>query len=161
MCLPAKLAASLGNIGPLVLVTRVTNAITLTDPLTLRQGAFGWGGGAAGLIVWCRGTEGSEAGAAGGQRQPLPSTAQRAWRLLCVPSCFPAHPLSLHSPNPDPAHPPVCILLLPAAVLEAAAYWRTPLKPMMGSRQLTEFYVLDAEAAVPQGGSAVLYLLMN
>lgn len=36
-------------------------------------------------------------------------------------------------------------------MLEAAAYWRTPLKPMMGSRQLTEFYVLDAEAAVPQG----------
>lgn len=38
MCLPAKQAAALGNIGPLVLVTRVTNAITLTDPLTLRQG---------------------------------------------------------------------------------------------------------------------------
>ena len=145
MCLPAKLAASLGNIGPLVLVTRVTNAITLTDPLTLRQGAFGRGGCAAGLVVWCRGTEGSEAGAAGGQRQP--TTAQRAWHLLCVPSCFPAHP--------DPPHPPVCILLLPAAVLEAAAYWRTPLKPMMGSRQLTEFYVLDAEAAVPQGEAAV------
>ena len=40
MCLPAKLAASLGNIGPVCLVTRVTNAITLTDPLTLRRGEF-------------------------------------------------------------------------------------------------------------------------
>ncbi|KAL4447194.1 hypothetical protein ABPG77_007227 [Micractinium sp. CCAP 211/92] len=74
VCLPAKQAAALGNIGPLVLVTRVTNAITLTDPLTLRQ-----------------------------------------------------------------------------AVLEAPAYWRNPLKPMMSSRQLTEFYILDAEAT-QQGG---------
>lgn len=40
VCLPAKLAASLGNIGPVCLVTRVTNAITLTDPLTLRRGEF-------------------------------------------------------------------------------------------------------------------------
>lgn len=30
VCLPAKLAASLGNIGPVVVVTRVTNAITVT-----------------------------------------------------------------------------------------------------------------------------------
>lgn len=44
MCLPAKQAAALGNIGPLVVVTRVTSAITLTDPLTLRQGATGQGG---------------------------------------------------------------------------------------------------------------------
>lgn len=75
VCLPAKLAASLGNIGPVVVVTRVTNAITLTDPLSLRQ-----------------------------------------------------------------------------AVLEAGAYWRNPLKPMMGSRQLTEFYILDSEVVAPTGG---------
>lgn len=31
-------------------------------------------------------------------------------------------------------------------MLEAPAYWRNPLKPMMSSRQLTEFYILDAEA---------------
>jgi nonsense-mediated mRNA decay protein 3 len=36
VCLPAKLASSLGGLGPLVLITRVTNAITLTDPCTLR-----------------------------------------------------------------------------------------------------------------------------
>ncbi|PSC72831.1 60S ribosomal export NMD3-like [Micractinium conductrix] len=76
VCLPAKLAASLGNIGPVCLVTRVTNAITLTDPLTLRR-----------------------------------------------------------------------------AILEANAYWRYSLKPCMSSRQLTEFYVLDAEPAEPQGGA--------
>lgn len=40
MCLPAKLASSLGGVGPLVLVTRVTNAITMTDPLTLRHVAL-------------------------------------------------------------------------------------------------------------------------
>lgn len=37
MCLPAKLAASLGNLGPLVLCTRVSAALTLVDPLTLRH----------------------------------------------------------------------------------------------------------------------------
>lgn len=36
--LPAKVAAAYGNIGPLVLCTRVTSAFTFTDPLTLRQG---------------------------------------------------------------------------------------------------------------------------
>lgn len=75
VCLPAKLAASLGNIGPVVVVTRVTNAITVTDPITLRQ-----------------------------------------------------------------------------AVLESGAYWRNPLKPMMGSRQLTEFHILDSEVVAPTGG---------
>lgn len=74
MCLPAKQAAALGNIGPVVVVTRVTNAITLTDPLTLRQ-----------------------------------------------------------------------------AVLEATAFWRAPLRPMMSSRQLTEFYILDSEVVAPTG----------
>lgn len=37
VCLPPKLAASLGNLGPLVLCTRVSSALTLMDPLTLRQ----------------------------------------------------------------------------------------------------------------------------
>lgn len=37
MCLPSKLSASLGSLGPLVLVTRVTNALTLTDPTNLRS----------------------------------------------------------------------------------------------------------------------------
>ncbi|EFJ40518.1 hypothetical protein VOLCADRAFT_69446, partial [Volvox carteri f. nagariensis] len=36
-CLPAKMAASCGNLGPLVLVSRITNQITITDPLTLRN----------------------------------------------------------------------------------------------------------------------------
>lgn len=36
ICLPAKLAASLGGIGPLVLCTKVTNQISLIDPATLR-----------------------------------------------------------------------------------------------------------------------------
>jgi nonsense-mediated mRNA decay protein 3 len=75
VCLPAKQAASLGHIGPVVVVTRVTNAITLTDPITLRQ-----------------------------------------------------------------------------AVLEAGAYWRNPLRPMMSSRQLTEFFILDSEIVQPTGG---------
>lgn len=35
--LPPKLAAALGNLGPLVLVTRVGGGITLTDPATLRS----------------------------------------------------------------------------------------------------------------------------
>ena len=58
VCLPPKLAASMGNIGPLVLVTRVTNAITLTDPLTLRQGARVRQRAAGG--VWWRARWGSE-----------------------------------------------------------------------------------------------------
>ena len=36
-------------------------------------------------------------------------------------------------------------------MLEAGAYWRNPLKPMMGSRQLTEFYILDSEVVAPTG----------
>lgn len=36
ICLPAKLASSLGSIGPLVLCSRVTSSITLLDPITLR-----------------------------------------------------------------------------------------------------------------------------
>lgn len=37
VCLPAKTAAALGGLGPLVLVTRVTGGITLTDPQTARS----------------------------------------------------------------------------------------------------------------------------
>jgi nonsense-mediated mRNA decay protein 3 len=37
VCLSHKLAGSMGSIGPLVLVTRVTSNITLMDPLTLRS----------------------------------------------------------------------------------------------------------------------------
>lgn len=36
-------------------------------------------------------------------------------------------------------------------MLEAGAYWRAPLKAMMSSRQLTEFYILDSEVLAPQG----------
>ena len=34
--MPLKVAASLGNLGPLVICTKVTNSIALLDPLTLR-----------------------------------------------------------------------------------------------------------------------------
>ena len=34
--LPAKVAAGYGNMGPVVLCTRVTNVLALTDPFTLR-----------------------------------------------------------------------------------------------------------------------------
>ncbi|GIL64428.1 hypothetical protein Vafri_18352 [Volvox africanus] len=37
VCLPAKMASSCGNLGPLVLVTRITNQITIADPITLRS----------------------------------------------------------------------------------------------------------------------------
>ena len=37
MCVPAKAAAALGGFGPLALCTRVSNTLTLTDPLTLRH----------------------------------------------------------------------------------------------------------------------------
>ncbi|PWA65344.1 NMD3-like protein [Artemisia annua] len=37
VCLPPKLAASLGNLGPLVLCTKISNSIALLDPLTLRH----------------------------------------------------------------------------------------------------------------------------
>ncbi|KXZ44442.1 hypothetical protein GPECTOR_67g282 [Gonium pectorale] len=37
VCLPPKMAASCGNLGPLVLVSRITNQITITDPQTLRS----------------------------------------------------------------------------------------------------------------------------
>lgn len=40
VCLPPKLAASYGGISPLVVCTRVTNALTLTDPITLRSAAL-------------------------------------------------------------------------------------------------------------------------
>lgn len=37
ICLPPKVAASLGNIGPLVICTKVSNSIALLDPFTLRH----------------------------------------------------------------------------------------------------------------------------
>ena len=37
ICLPPKLANALGNLGPLVLCTKVTNSIALLDPFTLRS----------------------------------------------------------------------------------------------------------------------------
>ncbi|WCJ38979.1 60S ribosomal export protein NMD3 [Euphorbia peplus] len=37
ICLPPKVAASLGNLGPIVICTKVTNSLALLDPLTLRQ----------------------------------------------------------------------------------------------------------------------------
>lgn len=76
VCLPASVSKSMGNLGPLVVVTRVTNALTLTDPLTLRS-----------------------------------------------------------------------------AAMEANGYWRSPFRPLMSSRQLVEYVVLDAEV-VESGGPA-------
>lgn len=37
ICLPPKVAASLGNLGPLVICSKVSNSIALLDPRTLRQ----------------------------------------------------------------------------------------------------------------------------
>lgn len=37
VCLPPKVASTLGNIGPLVLCTKITNSIAFLDPLTLRN----------------------------------------------------------------------------------------------------------------------------
>ncbi|KAL3846061.1 hypothetical protein ACJIZ3_003464 [Penstemon smallii] len=37
ICLPPKLVVNLGNFGPLVICTKVTNSIALLDPFTLRQ----------------------------------------------------------------------------------------------------------------------------
>ncbi|XP_057447220.1 uncharacterized protein LOC130739023 [Lotus japonicus] len=36
ICLPPKVALSLGNLGPIVICTKVTNSIALLDPFTLR-----------------------------------------------------------------------------------------------------------------------------
>lgn len=37
VCLPPKVASTLGNIGPLVLCTKITNSLAFLDPLTLRH----------------------------------------------------------------------------------------------------------------------------
>ncbi|KAL6959641.1 hypothetical protein U1Q18_039795 [Sarracenia purpurea var. burkii] len=37
ICLPPKVAASLGNLGPLVICTKISNNIALLDPFTLRN----------------------------------------------------------------------------------------------------------------------------
>ncbi|XP_073035619.1 uncharacterized protein [Primulina eburnea] len=37
ICLPPKVAAGLGNLGPLVICTKVSNSIALLDPFTLRS----------------------------------------------------------------------------------------------------------------------------
>ncbi|KAK7276197.1 hypothetical protein RIF29_17332 [Crotalaria pallida] len=37
ICLPPKVVVSLGNLGPLVICTKVTNSIALLDPFTLRH----------------------------------------------------------------------------------------------------------------------------
>ncbi|KAJ6867516.1 60S ribosomal export protein NMD3-like [Populus alba x Populus x berolinensis] len=41
ICLPPRVAVGLGNPGPLVICTKVTNSIALLDPFTLRQ-CFIW-----------------------------------------------------------------------------------------------------------------------
>ncbi|KAK6931157.1 Nmd3, N-terminal [Dillenia turbinata] len=79
ICLPPKVALSLGNLGPLVICTKVSNSITLLDPFTLRH-----------------------------------------------------------------------------CSLDAAQYWRTSFKPLLSSRQLVEYIVLDVETSnieVNAGGS--------
>ncbi|OIT38627.1 PREDICTED: 60S ribosomal export protein NMD3-like [Nicotiana attenuata] len=68
ICLPPKVAASLGNTGPLVICTKVSNSIALLDPFTLRH-------------------------------------------------CF----------------------------LDADQYWRVSFKPLLSSRQLVEYVVLDVD----------------
>lgn len=142
VCLPAKQAAALGNIGPMVLVTRVTNAITLTDPLTLRQGE------GRRPRMHSRG----RVPALGGLAAP-PSTARcpafpcRPPTAALLPTVACRSAVCPLTPSPTRAPALVCPRPCPAAVLEAPAYWRNPLKPMMGSRQLTEFYILDSEVA--------------
>ncbi len=42
VCLPQQTAQSLGNIGPLCIITRVTNLIYLLDPFTLRSKKFSY-----------------------------------------------------------------------------------------------------------------------
>lgn len=42
------MSASCGNLGPLVLVTRVTNQITIIDPVTLRSHSMDVSQGAEG-----------------------------------------------------------------------------------------------------------------
>lgn len=37
MCLPPKMATSYGGLGPVVLCTRVTNAVMFMDVVTLRS----------------------------------------------------------------------------------------------------------------------------
>ncbi len=37
VCLPPKTASALGNLGPVVLCTRVTTAMLLMDPISLRS----------------------------------------------------------------------------------------------------------------------------
>ena len=74
VCLSAKLCSALGHLGPLVLVARVTNQITLIDPITLRThsmdvSAAGGGGGSAPEGSAPRGLEGLR-GAVGAWRPP-------------------------------------------------------------------------------------------
>ncbi|KAJ1975633.1 ribosome-binding protein [Dimargaris xerosporica] len=79
VCLPVKLARSLGNIHPLVLCHRVGNTVSILDPNTLD-----------------------------------------------------------------------------AAEIQSAAYWNSPFSPLMNSRELTEFYVLDVEPLGPTRGKLML-----
>lgn len=82
--LPPKLTHALGGLGPLVLVTRVTAGITLTDPSTLRE-----------------------------------------------------------------------------AVLDAVQFWRAPFKPLLSSRSLAEYVVLDVERVSGDAGSTRRHTLAD
>jgi nonsense-mediated mRNA decay protein 3 len=75
LCLPQKLSISLGGIGPLVLVTRISQSITIIDPSNLRT-----------------------------------------------------------------------------AELSAAQYWKMPFSALVGSKQATEFVILDIEPTGEQNG---------
>jgi nonsense-mediated mRNA decay protein 3 len=84
ICLPQKVAAGLGNIGPLVLCMRVSNSLLLLDPQNLRN-----------------------------------------------------------------------------AYVDASQYWRVPYRPLLSSRQLVEYVVLDIEHDRGVGSSSGKFALAD
>ena len=158
VCLPPKLAERLGNIGPIVLCTRVASSLTLLDPLTLRHSQVEVRTGQphqvfVGIMV-------SKVAAAlslpAGQGQ-LKGSTRCAWskqRVAVAPSfrrstvaerdhfCSASSCRVLaHDLAPDRERVPD----ISAAAAQAPVYWRNPFRTLLHPKQLVEFTVLDIE----------------
>ena len=145
VCIPHKAAAALGGFGPLALCTRVSNTLTLTDPQTLRSIQMDVSCFMLPSLLLLHAPSSVLAIAAvcfsGWHGKSRGSQCVRA-KLFRTAQCLLAHVIH---------HPHLCQLLS-----QANQYWRQPFTPVLNSRQLAEFVVLDVELAGPPTGRFVL-----
>jgi hypothetical protein len=126
VCLPAKVASANGQMGPVVLCSKVSNQITLFDPITMRMSSMDVS--VDERAVWMGGEAESN-----GTHPPPTNTA--------IPS-----PLTSHLSPP--------FFFIPLPFPQAPVYYRTPFLAAANSKQMVNYVVLDIEIVrgAPQVG---------